>query len=84
MKFFKLYVRTCPAVYYNSKILNSIGALFFTTGRGVLEERFFFIGNFVGVYLKQELDCVKKCLGQLAEEQREDRAIFCQRRLLRY
>ena len=32
-----------------------------------------FIGNFFGVYLKQEVKCVEiKCLGQVAEEQREE------------
>ena len=50
------------------------------TRRGVLVERLSLIGNFVGVYLKQEVKCVKtKCLGQIAEEQREEKVVFCSR-----
>ena len=38
----------------------------------------FFIGNFVRVYLKHEMKCVKtKCLHQTAEDLREERVDFC-------
>ena len=37
----------------------------------------FIIGNFVGVYLEQEVQCVKsKFLGQIAEELREESGFF--------
>ena len=52
--------------------MNGIGALFLQ-----LEEEYrwsvFLIGNSVGVYLNQEMKCMKtKCSGQIAEEQREE------------
>ena len=40
-------------------------------------QRLFLIGNFVGVYLKQEVKCVKtKCLGQSAEKTLRDESVF--------
>ena len=53
--------------FYSPKVLDCSGAL---KSNG---ETSFLIDNFVGVYLKSEVNCVKtKLLAQIAEEQRKE------------
>ena len=58
-----LLFNSCKAItgYYWS----SLG--FYESKRSICEASFL-IGNFIGLYLKQEEKCEKKCLGQISEE----------------